>query len=59
MDYELGVWVLCNQEERARRLASGPCASGDTHVSDPDDRDSRGGCFGDYGDGDVSAETFY
>jgi hypothetical protein len=31
MDYELGVWVLCNQEERARR------------AKDPSVRDSRDG----------------
>ena len=29
MDYELGVWTLCAQEERARRLAGGSSESRD------------------------------
>jgi hypothetical protein len=29
MDYELGVWTLCAQEERARRLAEGSSESRD------------------------------
>jgi hypothetical protein len=29
MDYELGVWTLCAQEERARHLAGGSSESRD------------------------------
>jgi len=54
MDYELGVWALCNQEERARRR------------NDPGAGSSRGGaptnCNPTESDGDshgVSAATFY
>jgi hypothetical protein len=68
MDYELGVWVLCSEEERAGR-ARGPRASdarvGDWRASDGDfgDSDSPDGdsCDFGFGDGDsrdVSAETF-
>jgi hypothetical protein len=44
MDYELGVWVLCSQEERARRAkdpnAKDPNAK-DPNASDPTVRDTR------------------
>ncbi|HKB47734.1 MAG TPA: DUF222 domain-containing protein [Ktedonobacterales bacterium] len=67
MDYELGVWVLCNQEERARR-AKDPRTS-DSRANDcdgdPGDGVFRGSDFGhldsspgDYDSRDVSAGTF-
>jgi hypothetical protein len=33
MDYELGVWILCQRVERARRIRDRN-ASGDSRVSD-------------------------
>jgi hypothetical protein len=64
MDYELGVWVLCNQEERARR-AQDPSASDsrdgdspDWNASDCNLGDPGDGVFrGDYDSRDVSAES--
>jgi hypothetical protein len=53
MDYELGVWVLCHQQERAQHAGSqvGPDRVGDDGA-DHDDADPASNAAG-----DVSAET--